>query len=677
MLRMDPRALKWMKVRLGILGAGLATGLVLLGARAYRLQVEESARLQTMARQQYTERLLLPAGRGPIVDRNGNALAITLSVDSVAADPKTIEDPTAVAGQLARVLGLDATDLQHRLSSDHDFTWIKRRVTPDEAKAVAALSLPGISLEPEPRRYYPERDAAGAVLGYVGADGNGLAGLELSQDHWLRGDTGITSGLRDANGHVMLTAMPDTAPTAGHTVVTTLDATIQSIAEQALADGVQAAQAKWGCLVAVDPATGDVLAMASYPGLNPNSPSASPDSRDLGVSEAYEPGSTMKVFSVSTALEAGVVQPTDVFDAQNGAMRVGNATIHDDEPHGLLTVSEVIQKSSNVGAAKIAARLGRKDLEAGLRLFGFGESTHLGLPAEAAGVLRPSSTWGSVALANIAFGQGMTATPVQLVSALSAIAEGGVYHPPHVIERITDDQGNVVWQPDLTPRTVLSAKTSTEMQEMLGLVLQQGGTAAGMSPDGYTAAGKTGTAQKVDPGTGHYSKDLWVSSFMGYAPADHPRIAMIVVVDEPQGTHLGGRVAAPVFKAVAEEALRYLGVPPEIEVPAAVASSAPGASTSPIALGAAPAPTPGVDGTPLLPLALDTVQPVDVVPALANDSVRVPDFTGMSIPQAMAAAEAAHVGLLIDGSGRAAEQSPAPGPAVDGTSCHVSFLPPG
>jgi len=368
----------------------------------------------------------------------------------------------------------------------------------------------------------------------------------------------------------------------------------------------------------------------------------------------------MKTFSVAAALESGLVRPTDTWDCLMGQMMVGGFIIHDTHPHGVLTTAEVVAKSSNIGAARIAKRLGRERLEHFLRGLGFGTATGVELPGEGAGRLKPAARWGETDLATIAFGQSITATPLQLLQGLSAIADGGMMHPPRIVKQIVDHDGRLVrtWKP--SERRVMSPHTAHTMVEMLKLVTDRGGTAEGLVIPGYKIAGKTGTAQKVDPVTRRYSVDKWVSSFLGFVPADEPRVAMLVVIDEPSGSHYGSVVAAPVFREVAEQTLKYLGVPPR-------AADLQAAKAEP------PAPAEIRRARVALPrAALEETAVED-----ESGDVVVPDFTGMSIAEAVSAARRAGVELDLVGSGRAIGQEPGPGAAPHGALCRVAFRPPG
>ncbi|HEY8926955.1 MAG TPA: penicillin-binding protein 2, partial [Polyangia bacterium] len=558
---------RWTKIRVSVFGVGFAVLFTLVARRAYRLQVGgESARLRGLAEEQYLREVELPPRRGRILDREGGELASTADVDSVFCNPRQLPDPQAAARSLAKVLGLDAKEMKElsaRLGQRRFFAWVKRKVTPEEADAVRALELPGVGFTREPRRFYPNRTLAATVMGHAGLDGRGQEGVELALDRHLRGQNSSLQGVRDALGReLFLDGMGESADGAGSDVTLTIDRYLTFVTEQAIADAQARHHAKAVVAIVMDPRNGEVLAMASTPSYNPNDPSTAVEraARNRAITDAFEPGSTMKTFTIAAALDARAVRPTDQFDCMMGRMTVGKYTIHDTHPHGALTVAEIFKFSSNIGATKVARRLGRERFADALGRFGFGRPTGIGLPGERAGLLRPVEKWGDIGFANVSFGQGLTVTPLQVVAAMSAIAAGGVYHPPRIITRVVRRDGSEEPLPERPAVRVISERAAAEMTTIMEGVTQVGGTARAAAVDGYVVAGKTGTAQKVSGG--HYDSSKWVSSFIGFVPSEAPRVAIAVMVDEPQGAHLGGAVAAPIFKEIAEQALRYLHVPP-------------------------------------------------------------------------------------------------------------------
>ncbi|HEX3695636.1 MAG TPA: penicillin-binding transpeptidase domain-containing protein [Polyangia bacterium] len=691
-------ATRWTRIRLVACGVGFGLLFTAVGRRAYHLQVVQADHLRTMAEEQYLREIELPPRRGRILDRNGAELASTADVDSIYCNPRRLPDVRDASRRLAYVLGLERRELEKKLSQKRFFAWVKRKVTPDEVTAVRALNLPGIAFTREPRRFYPNRTLAATVMGHAGSDGGGLDGVELSFDKYLRGSTSSVQGVRDALGRdLMVEGMADMPTGVGSDVVLTIDRYLTFVTEKALADATAAHHAKSVIAVVMDPSNGEVLAMASTPTYNPNDPGGAAENgaRNRAITDAFEPGSTMKTFTISAALDARAVRADEKFDCLMGRMMVGRYQIHDTHPHGVLTVAEVFKFSSNIGATKIARRLGRDEFARALDRFGFGHQTEIGLPGERSGIIRPVSKWGDIGFANASFGQGLTVTPLQMIAGVSAIASGGVYHQPHVVARIVNQDGSVE-TPALRPdRRVISADAARTMVGIMRGVTEPGGTAKQAAIPGYPVAGKTGTAQKV--ANGHYDSSKWVASFIGFAPADDPRVAIIVVVDEPQGDHLGGAVAAPVFREIGEQALRYLHVPPSAAALAA-ASKADGATdkhgkkaaaatssadtdddVSPdFAASDAPAdPTLGEDGD--LDGNWDSSDGAEgAASGGRNDAVVVPNFAGLSIAEAIHAARRSGVELSFDDtvggpSGVAVKQKPAPGPAARGTPIRVAF----
>jgi cell division protein FtsI (penicillin-binding protein 3) len=685
---------RWTRVRIIASGAVLLALFVAVGKRAFNLQVREAERLRAMAEEQYLREVELPPRRGRILDRNGAELASTADVDSIYCNPRRLPDPADAARRIARVLGMDRRELEKKLGQRRFFTWVKRRATPDEVAAVKALALPGVAFVREPRRFYPNRSLAATVMGLAGSDGRGLDGVELALDKQLSGTTSSVVGIRDALGRdLVVEGMPDTPTGAGSDVVLSIDRYLTFVTERAIADGQARTHAKDVVAIVMNPATGELLAMASVPSYNPNDPgdAAAGGARNRAITDAYEPGSTMKTFTIASALDAGVVRADDRFDCLQGKMMVGKYSIHDTHPHGVLTTAEVFKFSSNIGATKIARRLGREGLADALGRFGFGHTTGVGLPGERAGVIRPVDKWGDIGFANVAFGQGLTVTALQMVTGVSAIAAGGVYHAPRIVSRVVQPDGTVDAPAVPADRRVMSESAARTMLGIMRGVTEEGGTAKQAAIDGYVVGGKTGTAQKVT--NGHYDPNKWVSSFVGVVPTEAPRLAIIIVVDEPQGSHLGGAVAAPIFKEIGEQALRYLHVPPS--EPIAVAAARAGkAARAPVAGDADDAPA--AEGPPTeLPVYADADGPGDD-PALAEQwnavagaeggkgdapapaPTAIPNFAGMTVGEAIRAARKSGVELAFDdatgtASGVVLEQKPAPGPSLRGALCRVAL----
>ncbi len=553
------------RVRAYLAGGVVSLCILGVGMRAWALQVGQGDHFRDLADRQHAMSVDIPAPRGEIVDTHGSALAVSADADSIWANPRSIRDVTAIAAQLAPLVpGIDAATLESKLAGDRSFVWIARHVAPEVAIAVRAAKLPGIEVAKEPRRWYPGRTLAGPVIGRADIDGKGVDGIELAMNSVLTGTRGAGNAVRDAHGRRMFADGME-QPEPGATVQLTIDRSIQAIADRAIADAVTVNKAKSGVVVVLDVATSRVLAMSTYPTYDPNAASPTP-ARNRPVTDAYEAGSVMKVFTIAGALDAGVVRPDTELDLHGGYMVIGRIPIHDVDGDKSLTVEGVVKRSSNVGAALIAQRLGKLPQEEALRRFGFGSKSGIELPGEQMGMLRSATRWRDSEQATIAFGMGLTVTPLQIVAGVAALGNDGIYHAPRVIERVTGPDG-VRELPIGPERRVVSSKTATQMRKILGSVFEGGklsGTAAGIVVPGFVCGGKTGTAHKWDSATHHYSLDRYLSSFVGLAPLDHPRLAIIAMIDEPSpDSHMGAKVAGPVFAAVASESLRYLGVPGE------------------------------------------------------------------------------------------------------------------
>jgi cell division protein FtsI (penicillin-binding protein 3) len=682
------QARRWLAARLVATAVLMTAGFAAIAHKAYEVQIKDGRRLRALGEAQYLHELELPAPRGAVLDRNGATLATSVDVPSIFANPREVVDAESAAHELAPILGLDEQDLADKLGSGKRFAWLKRRVTPEEAKAVQALALPGVGLTPEPKRIYPGGALAGPLLGFAGLDGKGLDGVELSLDDRLSGERANVPVLRDAKGGLLLHdgwEADDERANQGDTVVLTIDRVIQHITERALADCVAENKAKFGVAVVIDAKTGDVLAMASMPTYDPNDPGKHDGARNRPVTDAYEPGSSMKIFTVSTALEDGVVTPDEEFPVYGGQYRVGPKVIRDthfDKPY--LSVGEIIKISSNVGAAQIARKLGKEKLAEGLRRFGFGEPTGIELPGERAGKIRDTKTWGEIGLATAGFGYGMTVSPLQLAAAMAAVANGGVWRAPHIVAEVRDSDGTVVWRPARREHRAVGEKTASAVLAMMQTVMEKGGTGQKIKVPGFLVAGKTGTAKKLDPVTKKYTANKYLASFSAIVPADDPRLIIVIMIDEPSGkAYYGGDVAGPAFSRIASESLKYLGVAPNqpIEEPKAKGKdkAEPPKADKPEEVG-------GIDDAPDLDsdgvsggaddAALAGDDLADLPPAgPGEDIVVIPDFSGMSVGQAVRAARAAGVKIDIEGSGRAITQFPPAGRAVKSIRCRITFDP--
>lgn len=548
----------------------IAMGFMVLFAiaalRAYFLQVLRSGELTDMIRGQVTTSIELLPHRGTIFDRNGSELAASLEVESLYAHPALIRDPKTAAKQLAPILQVPLHAVYRDLASDKPFVWVQRKVTPAQAEQIRALSIEGLGFLKESQRFYPQKELAAQLIGFVGIDSQGLEGLERQYDRVIKGKTRKLYAARDARGRQVCVEglQPSDQSRQGHDLVLTIDKTIQYIAEKELQAAVSQSVAKSGTAIVMDPRTGEVLASAVCPLFNPNQyTEASPDAwRNRAVADIYEPGSTFKTILVASALEEGVIRPADMFFCENGAYRVARRVIHDVHPYGWLDVAAIVKHSSNIGVSKIGRQLGREQLYNYIRKFGFTAETGVNLPAEQSGFMPPLKRCSEHTQSAIAFGQSITVTPLQMVTAYAAVANGGLLMKPVLVKRISDGRGAVVQESrPVVRRRVMSAQTARIMRGMLKQVIARGGTGVRAAVDGYTVAGKTGTSQKVDQGG--YSNTKVVASFAGFAPADDPRIAMIVIVDEPTRMKYGGEIAAPAFSRMATDILNYLHVPPD------------------------------------------------------------------------------------------------------------------
>jgi cell division protein FtsI (penicillin-binding protein 3) len=543
--------------------------------RLVSLQVLQAAELTARADRQHQKSVTLEGVRGTVTDRHGKVLAMNVEVPSIFGVPTSLDSPAHAARSLSSVLHIRREDIEKKLRQDRHFVWLARKVEPEQGRRLEQLSIDGIGMVMEGRRFYPKGPLLSHVLGFVGMDGVGLEGLERRYDSQLHGEKRLTILQRDALGRTVFPkGLREQVPASGHALTLTIDEVIQYIAEKELEEAVDQARAKSGTIIVMEPQSGAILAMAVSPRFDPNAVSSLTADRwrNRALTDTYEPGSTMKVVVAAAALEERVMMPGSMLFGENGRMTVANTIIHDHEKLGWMTFAQMMQKSSNIGAAKTGMLLGEQRLYRYLQAFGFGQRTDIDLPAEVAGLLKPPREWGRRSLASISMGQEVGVTPLQMVSAISAIANDGVLMKPYVVSDVRDQKGQPVRE--ILPhvrRRVVSPATARMLTTILeGVVTSGTGTKAAIP--GFRVAGKTGTAQKVDPRTGAYSNALSVGSFVGFVPADAPRLAMIVVIDEPQGEAWGGVVAAPVFRRVADQVLTYLGVPRDDQVKVALAA---------------------------------------------------------------------------------------------------------
>lgn len=552
-----------------LMGIGLAAVFV----RLLYLQVFKAKELSVRAERQQQRMVKIEPKRGTIYDRMGRELAVSLDVDSVYGVPKEVDNPRALADRLARILKKNPRGLERRLASDRSFAWLSRKIDPERAQKVKGLGVKEVGLVLETRRFYPKKSLAGPAIGFTGVDNQGLEGIELAYDDVLRGVSGWVLAEKDAFGRTVFPAGPGLQyrlPKPGSDIFLTIDEVIQHIAEKELDRALSQSRAQGGVCIVMNPHTGEILALAvrgpTNRAFNPNSPAGFRPSewRNRAVTDAFEPGSIFKPILAAAALEEHIVHPLERFDCSAGRIQIADRVINDAKRHGVLTFTEVIAESSNVGTIKAAQKVGKERFYRYITAFGFGKKTGVDLPGEISGLVKDYRLWSGVSLGSIAIGQEIGVTPIQMAAAYSAIANGGMLMKPYIVSKIVDPEGKErkKFSPSVVGR-VISRETSESLAKILKKVVEIG-TGQKAKPAAYTAAGKTGTAQKVDPKSGAYSKKEYVSSFVGFAPATSPKMVILVMIDTPSGENVwGGSVAAPVFKAVAEQGLAYLQVPPD------------------------------------------------------------------------------------------------------------------
>ena len=529
-------------------------GFVALFMRGIYLQSLHKEFLQQKGDARYSRTLVLQAHRGKITDRNGELLAISSPVESVWASPPDVVLSKAQKNALAKLLAMKPKDIDKKVANrEREFVYLKRRISPDLAAKVMSLEISGIFLQREYKRFYPAGDVTAHLVGFTGIDDNGQEGFELSQNAALSGKAGSRRVIQDRQGHIVEDLEAVKVPQDGHDLVLSIDRRLQYLVFRELAKSVEEHKAKAGAAVVLDAKTGEVLAMVNLPTYNPNNPiNIKGKTRNRAITDMFEPGSTMKPVAASAAMQFGDYTPTTKIQTAPGHMSIGPATIHDAHPHGILTVAEVIQKSSNVGAAKMALSLKREELWSTFNQLGFGNRTNVGFPGEAAGKVRPYKTWRPIEQATMSYGHGISVTLLQLARAYTVFANEGEIKPVSLLKLKESPVGHQVF----------SAQVANDVKAMLELVVQPGGTALKAQVAGYRVGGKTGTAHKL--GKSGYEEDKYVGSFVGLAPASNPRLIMAVMIDEPspeKDRYYGGIVAAPVFSAVMADALRMLSVP--------------------------------------------------------------------------------------------------------------------
>jgi cell division protein FtsI (penicillin-binding protein 3) len=721
--------------RLYLLGAMLVLWAGAICLRLVYLQIFRYGDFEQRAQHQQQRTAEVAAKRGIIYDRAGRELAMSIAVDSVFAVPADIPDLAGTISLVSRITKADPRELLAKCKAARTFCWVARKADAETADRVRSMNLRGIYFQKESKRFYPKRDLAAQVLGYVGMDDEGLSGIERANDDVLRGKPGRMLISVDARRKWF--GSVEKQPDPGENVVLTIDEKIQYIAERELDTAMQQTRAESGTIVVENPKTGEILALANRPTFNPNlAREITPQKlKDHAVSDVYEPGSTFKLVTIAAALEERLTRPDEVFDCQMGSIVINGMRIRDSKPHGLLSVAGILSESSDVGAIKIALRLGEERFYKYIQAFGFGQQTGIELPGETRGLAKPLNRWSRVSIGAISMGQEIGVTPLQLAAMVSTIANDGVWVAPRIVAGNTAPRGTpqmVAFHP-LAQRRVISPLTAAQMKQMMrGVVLH--GTGKKAILEGYSSAGKTGTAQKVDPATRAYSHTKYVASFAGFAPINNPSITVAVILDSAVGLHQGGQVSAPVFQRVTQQVLEYLHTPHDVDLPptpqvllaerrvkeqdveegspdrlgdSLEASDFPPADSPPATVSLKPSPDVTASvvvpaalrqrglSTPVVseqkqrgvspasvamkqpgatPLPLHLPSSGTVVLDVEQGGIVVPSFLGKSVRAAIEMAQETGLDLDAVGSGLARQQSPAPGSHVaSGSQVTVKF----
>jgi cell division protein FtsI/penicillin-binding protein 2 len=670
-----------------VAGVAIFWATAVFGRLAY-LQLYRHRDYLVRAQHQQQRVIEISPKRGAIYDRNMHALAMSVKVDSAFAIPAELKDKTLAAQLLSGVLNVPADVIESRLNSSQNFVWIERKLTPEQSEAVTALNLKGIYTQPENKRFYPKGSLASHVVGFVDVDEKGLGGIEYELDSQIRGKS--EKIVMMADGHQRIFDGAEARRERGATVVLTLDEKIQYIAERELAAAMAKTHALAGTVVVINPNNGELLAVANWPTFDPNASTGTPaEARmDRAVTALYEPGSTFKLITLAAAFDQGITNPDEVIDCENGATYVAGHKIHDHKRFGLLTVSNILALSSDVGAIKIAERLGASKFYDYIRAFGFGAITGVDLPGESRGMLHPLDRWSPISIGAVSMGQEVGVTPMQLITAVSAIANGGTLYKPHIVSEVR--RGDTVLPREgalaaSEPHRVIQPETAATLRSLMeGVVLNGTGKLARL--DGWSSAGKTGSAQKIDPNTGRYSPTQLIASFTGFAPINNPAITILVSLDSPVGLHEGGMVAAPVFKRIAEQVLPYLDVTPDVPVGRVVEASYkkhPQADAealddfTPTNFELLPD-QPEQDSTVAEVSAAGNFNPTQhiTLPVTSEEDgeISVPDFSGKTMREVTEMCLSLGLDPVLVGSSLATDQTPAPGSQVRrGTRVTVQF----
>ncbi|MBI5674281.1 MAG: penicillin-binding protein 2 [Nitrospirae bacterium] len=564
--------LKKSKRKAVILATVICFGFAVISIRLVNLMVLNHKTLSQKASRQYDRVKTIKPYRGVVWDRKMREMAVNIETDSLYAVPSKINDTKFLSSKLAPIIKTSAADLNKKIiaKKGKGFIWLARKMDENASARVATLrnelGIKTIDFFTETRRNYPNGETASHILGYANIDNRGLEGIELKYDKYMKGEDIEVTFTRDALGNSMSGGTEDAVP--GNNILLTIDESLQYIVEREISNAMEEWKAKAAVAIMMNPMTGEILAMANRPSYNPNFPAGVPGDkrRNRAITDLYEPGSTFKSFLAAAAIEEKIVRLDERFDVSQGFIVVGKKAIKDVHRHGVITFEEIIQKSSNVGAVKTGLRLGATRYYEYMKKFGFGDKTGIDLPGEMRGILRRPQNWSGTSIAALSIGQEIGVTPLQLLRGYAAIANGGLLMKPYVVSEIISPAGEVIknFSPQVE-RRVISTETAIKTRNILKKVVEEGGTARKAYIKGNLVAGKTGTAQMVDPATGRYSSNKFVSSFVGFVPADNPAFALIVVVYEPVGGSYGGTVAAPVFKRISEHALTYLDVPMEMD----------------------------------------------------------------------------------------------------------------
>ena len=673
------------RTRALVVACRLGVWMLAIGVRLIYLQTTQHEWLATRAQKQQRDAIETSPIRGLVLDRHGNELARSIDTESFWAVPREIKNVEEVAAKLAPLVEVDARELSTRLkeaqSANRKFAWIARKLDAERAEKISALKLEGIYTLKEPKRHYPNGELAAHVLGFVGLDEVGLAGIEGAYNERIRGEAGMVTVEEDAHGRPYSSL--EAQARRGETVVLTIDRLVQYKTEQALVSAIERTRAKSATAIVLDPHTGEILALANAPTFDPNHPRASTEQQRINeaLQNIYEPGSTFKIVAYSAAIEKGLAKPSDHIDCQMGAITVAGRVVHDHHAFGSLTLTEALAKSSNVAAIKLGLRVGNDSMFDFMTRFGFGCKTGVELPGETDGILRKVNKWQPSSMGSLAIGQEVGVTPLQIAAAFGTLANDGLRIAPHLVREVRSADGTVVYSASPEERRVVSQETAQTLRGMLEEVTVNG-TAKQARLDGYTAAGKTGTAQKIDPKTRAYSKTKFIGSFVGFAPVENPAVVIIVVIDEPVGGYHGGEVAAPVFREIAEQVLPALSITPDTELKAA---PQPGLlarfSMSPEALASLR------EAQERERAARDATLPREaevgggaggmrkvVYTVATRHALVMPDLRGRSVRDAARVCEQLGLQLEARGEGRALRQSPQAGAEVEsGQTVRIDF----